>query len=211
MISQPLKDVYFLFGRWLTLPSYYLARVRFRRPSEPEGFYLHLGSGTRYIPGMINVDGNLLRRKDLWLDLRTGLPFPDASVAFAYCCHVLEHLYPSETLRLLREMRRVLSAEGTARVAVPSMERALEIAASQARSAWPREFDDPLGQAANYLFCDGQHKYAYSFGSLAQFARLAGFTRVSNYSASQGVTPKRYGQVKVGDEPDGSLVVELQP
>lgn len=211
MIDQSLKDVYFAANRWLSRPNRALARLRFRRPEHPEGFYLHLGSGASYIPGMINVEGNLRARKDLWIDVRDPLPFPDGSVYFAYCSHMLEHLLPSAALGLLREVRRVLSPRGSARIAVPSFEHALEIAAGRARSNWPRAFDEPHAQAINYLFCDGQHKYAYSFGLLDAFAREAGFTRVEHYSAAHGVAPKQYGAVRVGDEAEGSLVVELAP
>ena len=95
-----------------------------------------------------------------------------------------------------------------ARIAVPSMEHALAICRGEHEMNYPREFEDPLGQAVNYLFCDGQHKFGYSFGVLRDFARTAGLSRVSDYSAEHGVTPKRYGRVTLGDEPVGSLVVE---
>jgi len=209
VIDQHLKDLYFAANRVLTRPNRALARWRFRAPTHPEGFYLHLGSGANYVPGMINVEGNPTARKDLWADLRDPLPFPDGSVHFIYCSHVLEHLLPDAALALLREMRRLLTPSGVVRLVVPSFEHALVIAAGKATSDWPRAFDDPHAQAINYLFCDGQHKYAYSFGLLERFARDAGFRRVVHHSADHGVTAKRYGAVEVGDEAEGSLVVEL--
>jgi hypothetical protein len=89
------------------------------------------------------------------------------------------------------------------------MEYALAVAGGASREDWPRAFDDPMAQAVNYLFCEGQHKYAYNFSILEGFARLAGFSRVENFSAEQGVALKRYGTLEVGNEPAGSLVVEL--
>jgi hypothetical protein len=74
---------------------------------------------------------------------------------------------------------------------------------------FPRPFDDHYAQALNYLFCDGQHKYGYSFSLLKTFAEEAGFGHIHNYSAETGVTAKQYGQILVGEEMDGSLVVEL--
>ncbi len=103
----------------------------------------------------------------------------------------------------------MLKEDGVARIAVPSMEYALEVARGDHVEDWPRPFSDSVAQAINYLFCDGQHKYAYNFDILANFARQAGFSRIVNYSASRGVEPKQYGSVVVGDEPVGSLVVEL--
>jgi predicted SAM-dependent methyltransferase len=211
MIRQSIKDVYFHLVRYLSLPSSLAARVRYGLlgPRRPEGHYLHLGCGFKYLDGLINTDGNLFRKIDLWHDLRNRLPFPDGSCRFVYSSHTLEHMFPHEAIALLREIRRVLAIGGVARVAVPSMEYALEVARGSDVEDWPRPFSDPISQAVNYLFCDGQHKYAYTFEILAAFAREAGFPRVVDYSAEHGVAAKAYGAVTVGDEPRGSLVVEL--
>jgi predicted SAM-dependent methyltransferase len=211
VIRQQVKDLYFGLTRYLVLPNTWLARWRFRRAALPDrdGLRVHLGCGPHYLHGMINIDGNWLRNTDLWLDLRNPLPFPDRSAALVYCSHMLEHLYPDDALALLKEICRILRDDGVARIAVPSMEHALSIARGEASMRFPREFDDPLAQAVNYLFCDGQHKYGYSWQLLADFACQAGFSQIVNYSAAHGVAPKLYGPVKLGPEPTGSLVVEL--
>jgi predicted SAM-dependent methyltransferase len=211
MIGQRKKDVYYFLTRILTFPNYYVAKLRFSWPAGPDGHYLHLGCGPKYIAGMINIDGNIFRKVDLWLDLRNGLPFRSGSVSFAYCRDTLEHFFPDEALQILRELRRVLRPDGVARIAVPSFEHALDIAAGKVEYQWPRESDDPLGQAINYLFCDGQHKYAYSFGVLSDFARQAGFHEVIPYSQRHACQPKKYGKIEVGNELEGSLIVELMP
>jgi predicted SAM-dependent methyltransferase len=211
MIRQSVKDVYFHLVRYLSLPSSLAARVRYGLlgPRHPEGHYLHLGCGFKYLDGLINTDGNIFRKIDLWHDLRNRLPFPNGSCRFVYSSHTLEHMFPHEAIALLSEIRRVLAIGGVARVAVPSMEYALEVARGSDVEDWPRPFSDPISQAVNYLFCDGQHKYAYTFEILSTFAREAGFPRVVDYSADHGVASKTYGAVTVGDEPPGSLVVEL--
>jgi len=209
MIRQQIKDVYFGLVRYVSLPNAVLARVKHRSAAAGEGVRLHLGCGPHYIEGMINVDGNLFRRKDLWLDLRNRLPFPDRSASLVYCSHMLEHLFPDDAITLLREIHRVLRDGGVARIAVPSIEHALAIARGEAKMEFPRPFSDPLAQAVNYLFCDGQHKYGYSWALLADFASQAGFDRITNYSAEHGVREKQYGPITLGNEPPGSLVVEL--
>ena len=88
-------------------------------------------------------------------------------------------------------------------------QEALNIIEGKAKSQWPRNFVDPMSQAINYLFCDGQHKYAYTFNILENFARQAGFSKVVNYSAEHNLSPKNYFGVEVGNEVTGSLVVEL--
>ncbi len=209
MLSQQLKDAYFAVARYLCLPSTWVAGWKHRLNRPQDGFVLHLGCGHKYIPGMINADGNRFRKIDLWIDLRNRLPFPDGSCQFVYSSHTIEHLFPDEAIQLLREVKRVLRPGGIARIAVPSMEYALAVANGAAVEDWPRAFPDAASQAVNYLFCEGQHKYAYTFSILNDFARKAGFQNVAEYSREHGVTPKSYGEITVGDEPPGSLVVEL--
>lgn len=210
MIRQSLKDAYFAISRYVCLPATWLASARYRLRPPAEGYYVHLGCGHKYIDGLINADGNRFRKIDLWIDLRNKLPFPDGSCAFVYSSHTLEHLFPDEAIALLGEIRRVLRPDGVARIAVPSFEHALVVANGGRVEDWPRAFEDPVAQAVNYLFCEGQHKYAYSAAVLERFARLAGFGDVTNYSREHGVEPRRYGRVVVGDEPEGSLIVELR-
>jgi predicted SAM-dependent methyltransferase len=209
MIRQQVKDAYFALARVFSLPAAWLARVRYRSHAGKGDLKLHLGCGPHYLPGMINVDGNIRRRKDLWLDLRNRLPFPDRSAGLIYCSHMLEHLYPDDALRLLGEMRRVLGDDGVVRLVVPSMEHALEIVRGEATSSFPRTFDSPMAQAINHLFCDGQHKYGYCWELLRDFARQAGFTRVAHWSADHGIEAKTYGDITLGPEVPASLVVEL--
>ncbi|GIW88330.1 MAG: hypothetical protein KatS3mg108_2654 [Isosphaeraceae bacterium] len=211
MRPQGLKDAYFAVARYACLPSTWFRSLIYRLRQPPEGFRVHLGCGHKYIPGMINADGNRFRKIDLWIDLRNRLPFPDGSCQFVYSSHTLEHFVPDDAIALLREIRRILRPEGVARIAVPSVEYALTVARGGAREDWPRAFEDPVSQAVNYLFCEGQHKYAYTYEILAAFARQAGFGRIYHYSREADVKPKDYGGVVVGDEPAGSLVVELQP
>jgi predicted SAM-dependent methyltransferase len=211
MVPQHVKDALFAVNQLAVRPNGWLWRARFASTRRGERLYVHLGCGTRRIPGMLNCDGNLLRKPDIWLDLTRPLPFPDASVEVAYSSHTLEHLFPEQALALLREIRRVLRPDGVARIAVPDVSYALEIARGEARCLWPRQFEDPVAQAVNFIFCDGQHKYAYNAAILERFARDAGFGTVSNVSSEHGLVPRPYGDVMLGDEPEGSLVMDLRP
>lgn len=212
MVRQQIKDLLFGLNRFAVIPHQRLtAPLRFRTPPA-EGWAVNLGCGATYIKGLINCDGNAMQKIDLWLDLRNRLPFPDGSCSLVYCSHTLEHMFPDDAIAMLREVRRVLRPEGgVARFAVPSMEHAMVIARGGATMQYPREFASPLGQAINYLFCDGQHKFAYCFEVFEAFAKQAGFTRVRNYSGEHGVTPATYGAHTLGNEYEGSLVVELRP
>jgi predicted SAM-dependent methyltransferase len=209
MIPQQVKDVLFAVNRVAVKPNCWLWRARFTLKHADE-LYVNLGCGPHYVEGMLNCDGNLFNKIDLWLDLRNPLPFPDESVAVAYCSHTLEHMFPDDALRLLREIRRVLRADGVVRMVVPDVDYAFRIARGAASSHWPRDFRDPVGQAMNYLFCDGQHRYAYNHAMLAEVATQAGFSQVTNVSEEHGVTPRPYGPLLLGGEAEGSLVADLR-
>ena len=91
---------------------------------EHEQIKLHVGCGTVYKKGWINIDNNSdsnISRIDLPWDLRAPLPFPKDSVDFIYNEHFLEHLGVEEGLRALRDFRRVLKPGGVARIAMPDL------------------------------------------------------------------------------------------
>lgn len=207
MLAQSVEDLYFLTTSFAVFPNTFWKRVVYRNKRD---LILQLGSGDDHREGMVNVDGNFARKKDMWLDLRNRLPFGQKSAKVIYCCHMLEHLLPEDALPLLREMHRVLSDDGILRLAVPSFERCLDIVAGRETSHWPRELKGERSQAINYLFCDGQYKYAYCFENLSQFAEQAGFTRIHHCSELDGLVEKDYSGIMLGKENPGSLVVELQ-
>lgn len=205
MLRQDLKDVYFLANRLLAVPNTLLAKLRFKGRM---GLKLHLGCGDDYIEGLINIDGNFRRRAELWLDLRNALPFADSSATLIYSSHMLEHLYPEQASSLLREVHRVLSPEGVFRLALPSFEYGLEIVQKRATSEWPRKFSSPEAQAINYLFCDGQHKYAYCREIVEVLCEEAGFSGVRFVQwASE---PWICQGVEIHPEPLGSLIAEIR-
>ncbi|HWP04860.1 MAG TPA: methyltransferase domain-containing protein [Polyangiaceae bacterium] len=209
MVPQQIKDLLFAVNNVAVQPNLWLWRARLKARGA-DRLHVHLGCGTNYIPGMLNCDGNLMRKVDLWLDLRRPLPFPDASVLVLYTSHTLEHLFPEDALKLFREIHRVVRRDGVARIAVPDLDYAFRIARGEAESLWPRKFDDHAAQAVNYLFCDGQHKYAYNYPLLASFARQVGFTDIRQVPEEQGFLPRPYGDVMLGGEPEGSLVIEVR-
>lgn len=86
---------------------------------------LHIGCGTVYKDGWINIDNNSdnnIARLDLAWDLHYPLPFSDNTVDFIFHEHFLEHLDVASGLRALTDFRRVLKVGGIMRVAIPDLQ-----------------------------------------------------------------------------------------
>jgi len=182
LLHQRYKDIMFWGIAKATLPNYYLRRYVMSAGRANGARHLHLGCGTKYLSGFLNIDGNLFNKIDLWLDVRNGLPFSSNSVDSIYSTHMFEHFYPDELESLLRECARVLKPGGGIRLIVPNLTSAIS-AYSQKQSAWfsdsfPRHFDSLGGRFANFVFCDGQHRTAFDFSYFDEVLRQAGFNEV---------------------------------
>src|SRR5690606_23896900 len=116
-------------------------------------------------------------------------------------------LFVDEAQRLLAEFFRILRPDGVVRLVTPSFEHAMKIAAGHTAEDPQRSFDFPTGQAIDYLFCDGQHRYAYSHPLMEHFARAAGFTGVEHLD---DLSAREYAGITLGPELAGSLLVELR-
>lgn len=180
LLHQRYKDIAFWGIAKATLPNYVLRRYVLPKKSAGQ-LHLHLGCGTKYLTGFLNVDGNLFNKIDLWLDVRNGLPFASDSVDSIYSTHMFEHFFPDELDVLLKECWRVLKPGGGIRLVVPNLESAVK-AYSLNQVDWfasfPRHFDSLGGKFSNFVFCDGQHRTAFDFAYLEEVLRRAGFPDV---------------------------------
>lgn len=142
MIHHRQKDLLFLLISKASMLNHgYRKYVSPRKNRNAKEVHLNLGCGDKYCDFFVNIDANPLRKLDLWLDIRNGLPFADQSVDSIYTAQMLEHFYPNELLKVLSECHRVLKSRAGMRIVVPSLENA--IAAYSVRklgwfSDWPR-------------------------------------------------------------------------
>ena len=181
MKQQYLKDLYYLFFGKLTIFSLYWYRLRFclRRPAN---VFVNLGCGTSYIRGMINIDGNILRKKDIWLDITLGLPFPNDSIDGIYASHIIEHFNINNVRRLFSEFHRVLKPGGRVRIVVPSLEYAIQsyIQGDILKlSDFPEKYKSIGGRFNNSLLCANQHFIMLDFSFLEELLIDSGFCSVS--------------------------------
>ncbi len=182
MIHQRQKDLLFLLiSKASVLNHGYRKYVSPWKSRNGKGVHLNLGCGDKYCDYFVNIDANPLRKLDLWLDIRNGLPFPNESVDSVYTAQMLEHFYPNELVKVLSECHRVMKGYAGMRVVVPSLENA--IAAYSARrlewfSDWPRSNHSTGGRFSNFIFCDGQHRNAFDFEYMSEMLSRAGFGRI---------------------------------
>jgi|GEM_PF-1312777 len=202
MIQQSIKDLYYSGLYWYSrcaLPIYkwHYGRKLADRTS------LHMGCGKHYLPKFVNIDGNFQRSVDYFIDARAGLPLPDATMQFVYSCHMLEHVLVEDALKILGEIKRVLKPGGYARLTLPDFRFVFKILEGLDYQ-FPRPFQSREGQAMNFLFCDGQHKFGYSAEILRELAQQVGFSRIED----AGVTDPHLPPLEA-IEPSGSFSMNL--
>lgn len=83
---------------------------------------LHLGCGSKYIPGWLHVDVVDGQHINLQHTIDALPMILDGTVDVIYACHVFEHYMRREAQRVLAEWFRVLKPQGLLRLAVPDFE-----------------------------------------------------------------------------------------
>jgi predicted SAM-dependent methyltransferase len=137
---------------------------------------LHLGCGSKHIPGFVHVDLEAHPHIDFRAPVNELTFVEDNSVELIYASHVLEHFGRHEVDRVLQEWFRVLQKGGILRVAVPDFEAVCR------RYQETGELSELVG-----LVCGGQrnqydyHKIVFDEKLLRLKLHDAGFTTVSRY------------------------------
>ncbi len=143
----------------------------------------------------------LSNQKFIHHSLGYGIPFEDNSVDFIYSSHFIEHLYKSETQKILVEAYRVLKKGGRIRITVPNLEYAISLYQSGHKEDF-LEFFFPNSQNESKL---GTHRYMYDFGLLKLLLENSGFVEIERFSYQTGHTP----DIKILDNrPEQTLFVE---
>ncbi|MCX5914040.1 MAG: methyltransferase domain-containing protein [Deltaproteobacteria bacterium] len=186
MRSQKLKDIYYASIGKLSIISYLWHKKIC--PLRSNGVYLNLGCGPKYVPGMVNIDGNIFCKKDIWLDMTLGLPFPRNSINGIYSSHVVEHFSMKKAKKLFGEFQRILKPGAAVRLIVPSLEYAIHAYRDGNLShlpEWPERYGSIGGRFNNFLLCSNQHKIMFDFGFLEELLKGCGFSRVYREQANR--------------------------
>jgi predicted SAM-dependent methyltransferase len=169
--------------RAATLALHPLGRRRATRLGSASPLRLHLGCGTLYKDGWVNVDlaGT---RVDLRWDLSRPLPFPPRSVDAIFHEHLLEHLTYCEGVELHRRCLELLRPGGVLRVGVPDAGAALQGYAMSdpgELGQWPTA----LARVASLTY-DSGHRSMYDAETLELSCMAAGFVRAAQREFGEG-------------------------
>jgi len=81
---------------------------------------LHVGCGPILLGDWVNVD--IDGHPDIYVDLTRRLPFGDGSVSHVFSEAVIEHLSLEEGFHCMRELARILTKDGTIRIATVDLD-----------------------------------------------------------------------------------------
>lgn len=138
---------------------------------------LNIGSGTKSLPGFVNID--IHPAADLHLDVTKGLPFGDNTVQAVFSEHFFEHINTADGTFFLRECRRVLRPGGVVRIATPD----LDFVVDKYQSNWEevdtlRDFNlDWIQTRCEYIntaMREWGHQWIYNEEELLRVGRYAG-------------------------------------
>lgn len=136
---------------------------------------LHLGAGSNYLPGFVNIDLFSTVKADVYANI-SALPFEPASIDVIYGSHVLEHVHRHCILATLAHWHSLLKPGGILRLAVPDFAACV---------AWYNKTGD-LRSLIGLLY-GGQtswlntHHIIFDEGTLSDDMRRVGFTGIERW------------------------------
>jgi SAM-dependent methyltransferase len=180
--------------------------------SAPDGGIrrLNWGCGAAGEPGWINSDLKEGPGIDLPCNILEGLPLEDGSIDYAVSIHALPELDYDMQLPALSELRRVLRAGGTLRLALPDLEKGVD-----AYRRGDRDYflvpDEDMGSLGGKLITQlvwyGYSRTLFVRDFIDELLRRAGFREVAHLGFRQ--TASRHpGIVELDNRETESLFVE---
>jgi SAM-dependent methyltransferase len=163
----------------------------FTRARPARNPYIHIGSGQNVRDGFENLDFYVLRHASRVVghDLRCPLPYADETFKGAYSEHTLEHLYPDQAIRLLRETHRVLKPGAVFRCGVPDLEKYINYYVGKPVDPEFTKFQSGC-EAIWSLTQNWGHLSVWDATMLTATLRDVGFSEVQQTSYREGRNPE---------------------
>jgi predicted SAM-dependent methyltransferase len=171
---------------------------------------MNFGCGSCVEAGWTNVDVKGGPGIDVSCDVRAGLPLPDDHFDYIVSIHALPELAVLEIVPALRELLRVLRPNGTLRLGLPDLERALAAYRRGDRGyfAVPDADAASIGaKLALQMTWYGYSRSLYTPDAIAEWLERAGFAAVS--PCAFGITASPHAEiVDLDNRETESLFVE---
>jgi predicted SAM-dependent methyltransferase len=143
---------------------------------------LHIGCGSKHLPGYLHVDAQQHAHVDIVCDIRNICNYIDKkSIDEIYACHILEHFQRKDVYKVLTDWHSLLKDGGVLRISVPDFESCVKMYQKDKLSL----HDKLLG-----LLYGGQrpggydyHYMAYDYENLKRLLEHCGFGSISLYDA----------------------------
>ena len=151
--------------------------------------YCNMGSGPRYLEGMVNADiysFNFLRKifgketykVDWEIDLRYKLNCNDNHFSGILLEHTFEHLSIIDGLNLLSELRRILKKNSILRISVPDLEKYISFYKDKIPHQKFLQWKNKKSEALWSLNHNFGHNSVYDYELLKKLLTIAGFTKI---------------------------------
>lgn len=179
---------------------------------------LHVGCGTNYMEGWINIDNNSdnnIKKLDFMWDLREPLPFPESSVDFIFNEHFLEHLTVEEGKAALQDFKRILKPSGVLRIAMPDL---ADVVSDYLNLNWKEERKEFLkkygldyiktrAENINICFRCWGHKWLYDWEELDRRLNEVGFSNIEKCRLYESEYPELRN---IESRPESRLIAEVK-
>jgi predicted SAM-dependent methyltransferase len=139
---------------------------------------LNLGGRDTHIDGFLTVDLRSGPTVDIQANINNLAMFHDRTVDEIYASNCLEHFPHTETVKVLREWRRVLKKRMKCFVSVPNLDASMALAKLEPAADWPIYL--LYGDQAEPL---NFHYINFTFPMLARRAMEAGFFDIHKIDA----------------------------
>lgn len=116
-----------------------------------------------------------------YLNVTKTFPYSDATFDFVFSAHLLEHLYPHQTIFCLNETFRVLIRGGVVRIGVPDLDKIVKNYDPQ----HSEKFLEAVFEAKQ-KYDKNKHHWHYNEISLTKLLKEAGFSKIYRCKFQEG-------------------------